>query len=490
VVYVPAQKFPRAAPAAYGVVVNVATDAARKAARQHSAKRETAGQEAAGHRALPLGIRLSDVITVVVVAVVIELNVTVGGGAGAAPLNAEAYVIGAVVTLPLLLRRRWPLQVLCAVTVLMMLWYIFDRRNITPAPLLAVPVYDAALAGYLAWAIGVPALIMALGLIVVGGFGGEGTVVLITNFLPSFAIFTLAVALGEVVRGRRALAAETASRLRLAEDERRSDAARLLAEERLRIARELHDTVAHGMATITVQASAALRLTSVAEAGPGSGSESGPDSGADGELRAALLAIRETSKDALGEMRAVLGQLRGDPDQVPASTAPVLGLSRLPELRAAITAAGSPVTVTVSGAPEDPGTADSGTADSRTALAPTVDHAAYRILQESLTNVLRHTPAGTPADVRLSYAPESLTITVSNPVPDGASPPLSSTTGNGIRGMRERAAAVGGSLAAGPDDGDFTVTATLPRAQPAADGRPATGGQPAAEARPATGDGS
>jgi signal transduction histidine kinase len=435
--------------------VNVATDVARKAARRRAAKRETTGQGAAERGTLPLGIRLADVITVVIVAAVIELNVTVGGGAGAAPLNAEAYVIGAVVTLPLLLRRRWPLPVLWAATVAMMLWYIFDRRNITPAPLLAVPVYDAALAGYLAWAIGVPALIMGLGLIVVGAVGGEGTIVLITNFLPSFAIFTLAVALGEVVRGRRALAAETAISLRLAEDERRSDAARLLAEERLRLARELHDTVAHGMATITVQASAALRLTSAPDSGPG------------GELRDALLAIRETSKDALGEMRAVLGQLRGDPDQVPASPAPALGLSRLPELRAAITAAGSPVTVTVEDAAD--GTAG-GTAEGTLPELPApVDHAAYRILQESLTNVLRHTPAGTPAEVRLTCASEFFTITVSNAAPaapDGGPRDEPPAAGNGIRGMRERAAAVGGSLEAGPGDGGFTVTATLPRSQP------------------------
>jgi signal transduction histidine kinase len=388
-------------------------------------------------KAWSLGIRPADLVTVAVVIAVIELNVAVGGGYGAAPLNAEAYILGAVIALPLLLRRQWPLQVLWVSFLLMVLYYILDRRNISPAPLMSVPVYDAALAGYLAWAIGLPMLIMTMGLIVVGVFSDEGTVVVLADFLPSFAIFILAVALGEVVRGRRALTAETTRRLALAAEERRSEAARLLAEERLRIARELHDTVAHSMATITVQAGSALHVLSAAE------SE---------QVREALVAIRETSKSALGDMRAVLGQLR---DEATAPGGPATangnghGLDRLSELRAAVTAAGSSVAITVEG--------------EQGPLAPAVDHAAYRILQESLTNVLRHAAGGTPALVCLRYAPETITITVAN---DGCpgQPVLSPGIGNGIRGMRERAAATGGTLAAGPrPDGGFLVTATLPK---------------------------
>ena len=157
-----------------------------------------------------------------------------------------------------------------------------------------VPTYDVAVAGYLALAITVPMVIMVAGLFAVG-LSGTPLVDVLADFLPSFVIFILAVALGEVVRGRRALAAETARRLALAEEEQRSEAARLLAEERLRIARELHDTVAHSMATITVQAGSALHVLSAAH---------------DGAVREALVNIRETSKSALGEMRAVLGQLR------------------------------------------------------------------------------------------------------------------------------------------------------------------------------------
>jgi len=393
-------------------------------------------------KAWPLDIRKGDLILVAIVIAVIELNVAVGGGSGAAPLDAWSYTIGAVIALPLLARRRWPLAVLLITFGEMIVFYLVHRRNISPAPLMAVPTYDAALAGYLAWAIAIPMVIMVAGLFAVS-LSGVALVDVLADFLPSFAIFILAVALGEVVRGRRALAAETARRLALADEERRSEAARLLAEERLRIARELHDTVAHSMATITVQAGSALHVLSAEQ---------------DDRLREALLAIRQTSKSALGEMRAVLGQLRGDDSADGGSSAAAeLGLDRLPELSAAVTAAGSPVHVSVEGEPGP--------------LPSAVDHAAYRILQESLTNVLRHAESGTPADVCLRYTPDSVEITVSNDghAPAGATQAISSpgagtSAGNGLRGMRERATATGGQFEAGPSaDGSFVVTAKLPR---------------------------
>jgi signal transduction histidine kinase len=396
-------------------------------------------------KAWPLDIRKGDLILVAIVIAVIELNVAVGGGSGAAPLDAWSYTIGAVIALPLLARRRWPLAVLLITFGEMIVFYAVHRRNISPAPLMAVPTYDAALAGYLAWAIAIPMVIMVAGLFAVS-LSGVALVDVLADFLPSFAIFILAVALGEVVRGRRALAAETARRLALADEERRSEAARLLAEERLRIARELHDTVAHSMATITVQAGSALHVLSAEQ---------------DDRLRDALLAIRQTSKSALGEMRAVLGQLRGDADSGSAAETG-LGLDRLSELSAAVTAAGSPVRVSVEGEPGP--------------LPSAVDHAAYRILQESLTNVLRHAESGTPADVCLRYTPDSVEITVSNnghaPAPSSGTQAVSSPgAGNGLRGMRERATATGGHLEAGPSpDGGFIVTAKLPRRTGAAPG--------------------
>jgi signal transduction histidine kinase len=386
----------------------------------------------------PFGVRLFDVGIVAVVIVVIEINVITGSGPGAVPLDVRAYLLGALLAVPILFRHRWPFQVMLACAALIFFYYIFARRNISPAPVFFVPLYDATLAGYLIWAVSIAAGFMLTGLVVVELSTGEGLALLFSDFLSQIVILVLAVTVGEVVRSRRALATETATRLRLADEERAAEAARMVAEERLRIARELHDTVAHSMATIAVQASSALHLLD---------SDSPRH-----RLRAGLTAIRETSKGALTEMRSVLGQLRRtEPgDHHAASDAGQTGLARLEALRDAVIAAGSPVTVTVEG--------------DRRPLSAEADHSAYRILQESLTNVLRHAGPGAAAHVCLRYQPEALTITVTDDGPangdaSGGVPP----GGHGIDGMRERAASVGGELTAGPlPGGGFQVSALLP----------------------------
>ena len=481
----------------------------------------------------PFGIRLLDVGIVALVIAAIEVNVIVGTGPGAVPLNIWAYLDGALLAVPILFRHRWPFRVMIACAVLIFLYYIFARRNISPAPLFFVPLYDAAVAGYLVWAIAIAAGFMITGLVVVELSTKESLATLTSDFLSQIVILALAVALGEVVRSRHALTAETASRLRLAEEERAAEAGRVVAEERLRIARELHDTVAHSMATITVQAGSALHLlgsggraikpsipnergcldpgTDLAERGSAPGASGPPGSGvspgggvsrragtvpddpglapqvpsarvADADmLRTALTAIRETSKNALIEMRSVLGQLRRsdgkdakDPG-APNSTAnaglmgDATGLGRLADLQDAVTAAGATVTVTIEG--------------EQLPLSAEVDHSAYRILQESLTNVLRHAGPGATARVCLRYEAAVLTITVTDDgtaTADGGGTADGGVTaggkatvdgngesGHGIRGMRERAASVGGQLTAGPlSGGGFLVKATLPTAAP------------------------
>jgi len=387
----------------------------------------------------PLGIRLGDVGMTLLVLLAVELDVATGGGPGAAPLNAVAYLLGGILVLPVLVRNRFPRFELIACSVLLLLYYTFDRRDISPVPLLSVPLYDAAVAGFLVAAIVIPTFFMVVGLFVVGVTTHQGIAALADSFLPGIVVLFLAIALGDVVRSRRALAAETAERLRVAHEEREAEAARRVAEERLRIARDLHDTVAHSMATITVQAGSALHVL-----GPG-----------DDKLRGPLLAIRETSKDVLREMRATLGQLRqGTPDsdgQVAAG-----GLDRLPALRDAVTAAGAPVTIAVEG--------------EQRPLPPPVDEVAYRILQESLTNVLRHAGPTATATVRLCYEPAALGIKITDDgaaVPGGDGPggdgPGGDGPGHGLIGMAERAASVGGEVTAGPrDGGGFEVSARLP----------------------------
>jgi signal transduction histidine kinase len=205
----------------------------------------------------------------------------------------------------------------------------------------------------------------------------------------------------------------------VAEQERRQ-----ASEERLRMARELHDVLGHHLSLINVQAGVGLHLM-----------DNQPE-----QAREALAAIKTASSEALREVRAVLGVLR--PEEEVAPRQPPLGLDRLDELTGS---AGLPVTTTTSGAPRP--------------LPAEVDRAAYRIVQEALTNVRRHAPADAKAEVTVSYAPDSLILTIRN---DGVAV-VGPGEGSGIAGMRARAEALGGSIQAEPlDGGGFSVTARIP----------------------------
>jgi signal transduction histidine kinase len=226
---------------------------------------------------------------------------------------------------------------------------------------------------------------------------------------------------GIAVRNRLAYVASIEAR---AEDA----ASRRIGEERLRIARELHDVVAHTMATINVQATAASHV--LAEQ-PAAAAE-------------ALQTIRLASKDGLRELRAILNVLRQADDADPTQPAP--GLAHLDTLIAGAAAAGLPTTLSRTG-PARP-------------LPPEVDLAAYRIIQESLTNAIRHAGPATAA-VSLDYGQAHLRIEVSD-TGRGAAPGPGTSSGHGLTGMRERAAAVGGTVQAGPGDGGgFRVVARL-----------------------------
>ena len=218
-------------------------------------------------------------------------------------------------------------------------------------------------------------------------------------------------------------------REQVARDRReRAEAERRRAdEERLRIARELHDVLAHSISVINVQAGVALALM-----------DERPE-----QARTALTTIKAASKEALGEVRQVLGTLRA-PGEAPRSPAP--GLDRLPELLDQATTAGLTAEVAVEG--------------ERVPLPPGADLAAFRIVQEALTNVVRHS-GSRGARVRLVYTPDAVDVLVDDDGP--AVTGGDSGGGNGLVGMRERAAALGGTVAAGPrPDGGFRVRARLP----------------------------
>ncbi|CAL9484230.1 two-component sensor histidine kinase [Streptomyces sp. DH-12] len=246
-------------------------------------------------------------------------------------------------------------------------------------------------------------------------------------------LFGVAVVLGTALRGRREARVELGRQTTLTAEER---ARRTLLEERSRIARELHDVVAHHMSVISIQAQVAPHLV-----------QDPPD-----ELRENLAGIRQNAVEALTELRRVLDVLRSEhPAPGERADAPQPTLGRLAALVENTRAAGLTVTTEVAG--------------ERRPLPPGVELSAYRIVQEALSNVLRHAPGAT-AHVTLAYGPRALRVEVVNTAPT-REPPPSAGAGHGLLGMRERAAMLGGTLTAGPWSGrGYRVEARLPVSAP------------------------
>ncbi|MFE6891889.1 sensor histidine kinase [Streptomyces sp. NPDC057694] len=255
----------------------------------------------------------------------------------------------------------------------------------------------------------------------------------------SAIVFAVIALLGIAIRGRSEARTRLVAQEEITAEER---ARRTVLEERGRIARELHDVVAHHMSVISIQAQVAPHL--VKDPPP--------------ELRENLDGIRQNALDALAELRRVLGVLRADPSDGPAdetdpgtAAAPQLpqpSLDRLDALVAGTRAAGLAVTTLETGR--------------RRPLAPGVELSAYRIVQEALSNALRHAP-GSRVEVALDHVPEGLRVRVTNTAPEGPVPD-SPGAGHGLLGMRERAAMLGGTLESGPvpETGGFEIRAFLP----------------------------
>ncbi|MGW7251811.1 sensor histidine kinase [Streptomyces decoyicus] len=253
---------------------------------------------------------------------------------------------------------------------------------------------------------------------------------------------TTAVVVGASLRGRRVARSQLVEQEVRTADER---ARRTLLEERNRIARELHDVVAHHMSVISIQAQVAPHLVKEPT----------------DELKENLAGIRENAVEALTELRRVLGVLRSEDapsDGVRHAPQPTLG--RLDELVGKVRATGLAVVTETTGQPRP--------------LPPGVDLSAFRIVQEALSNTMRHAP-GAAVRVDLGYRPGGLTVRVTNTAPDRPAPP-SPGAGHGLLGMHERTAMLGGELATGPTpDGGYEVTAILPThtAEPAEPGEDA-----------------
>ncbi|HYW24491.1 MAG TPA: sensor histidine kinase [Terriglobales bacterium] len=357
-------------------------------------------------------------------ALVVGVVMAFGTGRAAAfqpsrrPIDALAVALLVVAASSLTARRLAPLPALAAVTLAVAAYL---ARGYPFGPILLAPPIALYSAGrHLPVRRSLPAAAVAIGVLALtqlpGVDGAQGLVLLVVWH----GWLLVPWALGAGLRVGR-------------EDARRNreDAARRLAyEERLRIAREVHDVVGHGLAVINMQAGVALHVV-----------DRRPE-----QARVALAAIKETSKDALEELRATLAVVRR-PDEDRQAPRPAPGLRQVGSVVTAMAESGLPVRLEVAGRAVD--------------LPAAVDLAAYRIVQESLTNVIRHAgPAS--ATVRVRYEPDDVVLEITD---DGRARANGSARpgGQGIAGMRERAAAVHGSLEAGPrPEGGFQVLARLP----------------------------
>ncbi|MET7418998.1 histidine kinase [Dactylosporangium sp. NPDC005555] len=339
--------------------------------------------------------------------------------------TAGDVLVAGVAFVAVLIRRLRPLAALGIATLATVGAILQGVSN--PGLIVALGVITYSIAAHTdrrkGWACAVAAsgIVYLTGLVVAAGDWWRG------ETLGIFAWIFMAAAVGDAARSHRAYVAEVEERARRAEQTREDEARRRVMDERLRIARELHDVVAHHIAVISVQAGAAAHVL-----------QRRPD-----QVAPVLNHIREASDTVLKEIQSVVGVLRGADEQPPHLAEPAPGLARLPELLATLSTTGFGVLHRQVGEARE--------------LPAMVDLAAYRIVQEALTNAHRYGDGS--ADLLVEYTPSDVVVSVSNrfavPVPQGS--------GYGLLGMRERAAAAGGSVTACPvGASEFRVHAVLP----------------------------
>ena len=336
-------------------------------------------------------------------------------------LDAVAVVLLLAGPVALVARRRHPVPVLAATLAATLLYLLLGYPYGPVFVSLVVAFFSAVTRGHrlAAWVTAGVGFAAHVAVVLVAGTEDDSP---LSHAVVVAAWLLVVLVVGEVARVGRERAAE-------AERAHREEARRRAGEERLRIAQELHDVLAHNISLINVQAGVALHLL-----------DEQPE-----QARTALSAIKDASKDVLGELRSVLGILRQGDEEPPRSPSP--SLEHLDDLVSRAASAGLEVRVDVEGDPKP--------------LPASVDRAAYRIVQEALTNVTRHAGPATAA-LRVAYGDEELTVQVDD---NGRGIPSAETSGggSGIPGMRERAAALGGELQAGPrPGGGFRVRARLP----------------------------
>jgi len=357
------------------------------------------------------------------------------GGDRATDLDVVALGLGLAATVPLAVGRQVPVAVFVvsasASALLVGLGYSLDLA-LGPAVALYLIAASRRPDGAFDWSLA--GLIAGLFAVYLAAAAGAQDSFPRSELLHSGFAWAVGWVVGERTGLRREHIADLTERAQRAEREAARDRRLAAAEERARIARDLHDSAGHAISVIALRAGAA-RLRSGADAGP---------------LREALAAIEDLARRTASEIDGIVSHLRepspGGPGAVEAPT----GLASLDTLVGRHRAAGLDVTVAVSGPPA--------------ALGAAADQAAYRILQEALTNAARHGVGS--ARVEVAAAPTGVTLTVTNPI--AATVPRAGR-GHGLVGMQERATLVGGSLEAGPVDGAFRVHAHIPGGPPEGD---------------------
>jgi signal transduction histidine kinase len=350
--------------------------------------------------------------------------VTVGGAAVHHGRSSVELPFALLASLPLLVRRSHPFAVLAVTTAATIALVAgWDLYNPFPAGVALYTVAERSdrRTSLVAGGVAVAALAVTFGPVV----GWEHGFLIIGRLLP----FALAWLIGDSVGSRRKYVAALEERADRLERERETEAARAVAEEQARIGRELHDVIAHNLSVMVVQAAAADDVF-----------DRRPE-----RARKALRDIERTGRAALDELRQLLGSVHGEE----ASFAPQPGLALLDELAGTVRAAGLDVTVSRQGSPRP--------------LPPAIDLSAYRVVQEALTNTLKHARAS-HAEVVLRYLDDELDLEIHDDgIGEGAAP--GNGTGHGLIGMRERLGLFGGTLAAGPaKGGGYVVSARFPLA--------------------------
>ncbi|WP_197429894.1 sensor histidine kinase [Auraticoccus cholistanensis] len=364
------------------------------------------------------------------VALALALVIAIGVGGTRRP-DLVAYLFAAGFGALLLLRRRLPRTVLVLSVLGVFAYYTRDYPPIGVAVPVVPALYSVAEAGLLRWSVGGGLVVFVVSLFFRLRDGEEAVGFLLGyETVSNLALFAAATALGASVRGRRIQALQQAEIARLTGDQLAREAASRLQGERERISRELHDTVGHTLSVISLQAGVAAEAV-------------GRDERAVAE---ALERIGTASRQSLGELRSMVRLLRSAGEDTADESRGVRSLAGLQELVDSARRAGLEVTTAVGASPAE--------------LSAPVDAAAYRVVQEAITNVLRHAGA-TRASVTAEVREGRLELSVTD---DGrGAPPGGTGGGYGLAGMAERVRLLGGSLTTGPGPaGGFRVQASLP----------------------------